>query len=86
MLITILHSRGNVMKALRLMAIYLIKVGNDFIKKPETLQSFLVDVRFSVELFKVWDRGKHDTHHIVGLVVKILQDKTLNSAWKDLNI
>lgn len=53
---------------------YLIKVSNDFIEEPEALQSFFVDVRFGVELFKIWNGCKHDAHQVVGLVVQILQD------------
>lgn len=55
--------------------LYLIKVSNDFIEQPETFQSFLVDVRFGVELFKIWDGRKHDAHQVVGLVIQILRDR-----------
>lgn len=64
---------------------YLIKVSNDFIEEPETLQSFFVDVRFGVELFKIWDGCKHDAHQVVGLVVQILQDmkvREITQMWK----
>lgn len=59
----------------RFFLFYLIKVSNDFIEEPEALQSFFIDVGFGVELFKIWDRGKHDAHQVVGLVVQILPDK-----------
>lgn len=60
--------------------IYLIKISNDFVEEPEALQSFFVDVRFGVELFKVRDGSEHDTHQVIGLVVQILQDKKRQNA------
>lgn len=51
---------------------YLIKVRYDFIQQTETLQSFLIDIRLCVKLFKVRDGGKHHTHRLVGLVIKVL--------------
>lgn len=63
------------------MGFYLIKISNDFIEEPETLKSFFVDVRFSVELFKVWDGGEHDTHQVIGLVIQILHDQKQILVW-----
>lgn len=58
-------------------SLYLVKISDDFVKQPQALQSFLVDVRLGVELFKVWDGGEHDTNQVVGLVVEILQHTTV---------
>lgn len=60
--------------------LYLIKICNDFVEEPEALQSFFVDVRLGVKLFKVRDGGEHDTDQVVGLVVQILQDKRRQTA------
>lgn len=51
---------------------YLIKVGYDLIEQTEALQSFLIDIRLGVELFKVRDGGEHHTHGLVRLVIKVL--------------
>lgn len=51
---------------------YLIKVGYDLIEQTEALQSFLIDIRLGVELFKVRDGGEHHTHRLVRLVIKVL--------------
>lgn len=51
---------------------YLIKVRYDLIEQTETLQSFLIDIRLGIKLFKVRDGGEHHTHRLVRLVIKVL--------------
>lgn len=74
--ISAVHVRHSV-KAARLKDIYFIKISNDFVEQPEALQSFLVDVRFGVKLFKVRNGGEHDAHQVIGLVIQVLRDKTV---------
>lgn len=51
---------------------HLIKISNDLIEQPQTLEALMVDVGFRIELLKVRDRGKEHTHTFVGLVVEVL--------------
>lgn len=44
------------------MICYLVKVRYDLIEQTETLQSFLIDIRLGVKLFKVRDGSKHHAH------------------------
>lgn len=76
MLISAVHARRCV-KVARLKDLYFIKISNDFVEQPEALQSFFVDVRLGVKLFKVRDGGEHDAHQVIGLVIQVLRDKTV---------
>lgn len=51
---------------------HLIKISNDLVEQPQTLQPLMVDVRFRVEFLKVRDRRKEDADTSVGLVVEVL--------------
>lgn len=59
------------------LGVHLVKISNYLIEQPQTLQSFMVDVRFRVEFLKVRHRCKEDTHTFVGLVVEVLRGETL---------
>lgn len=52
---------------------HLIKVGNDLIEKPQTLNTHVVAIQFYVEVVEVGDGGKHDAHLGVGLVIEVLK-------------
>lgn len=50
-----------------------VKVRDDLIENPETLDSSIVDALFSVEIRKVGDGSKHHPYFIVRLTVQLLQ-------------
>jgi len=52
--------------------VYLIKICNNLIEEPETLQPLLINVRFCVKFLEVWDGREHHTHQIVRLMVEVL--------------
>lgn len=52
---------------------HLIKVGNDLIEEPQTLNAHVVAIQFYVEVIEVGDGGEHDAHLGVGLVIEVLQ-------------
>lgn len=52
--------------------VHLVKVCNDLIEQPKTLQPLTVDVGLRVKLLEVRDRSKEDTDTLIGLVVEIL--------------
>lgn len=54
---------------------HLIKVSDDLIEEPQTLQSFFIDVTLSVELFEVWHRGEHHTYTVIRLIVEVLEKR-----------
>lgn len=53
----------------------LVKVGDDLIEEPQTLQSFFIDVTLRVELFEVRHRGKHHTYAVIWLIVQVLEKR-----------
>lgn len=52
---------------------HLIKVSNDLIEEPQTLNAHVVAIQFYVEVVEVGDGGEHDSHLGVGLVIEVLQ-------------
>lgn len=60
---------------------HLIKVGNDLVEKPQTLQALLVDVTLGVKLLEVRHGGEHHTHAVVRLIVEILWAKTHDNGF-----
>lgn len=52
---------------------HLIKVGNDLVEEPQTLNAHVVAIQFYVEVIEVGDGGEHDAHLGVGLVIEVLQ-------------
>lgn len=52
---------------------YTIKVGNDFIEEPQTLNPPVVDAFLSVEIREVWYGCEHDSNLIIGLAVELLK-------------
>lgn len=55
-----------------------VKVRDDFIEDPETLDASVVDALLSIEIREVWDRGKHHAYFIVGLTVQLLSVKDMS--------
>lgn len=56
----------------RLRDTHCIKVCDDLIEEPQTLYTHVVSIQFDVEVVKIWDGGKQDTHLRVGLIVQVL--------------
>ncbi len=56
---------------------YLVKIADDLIEKPETLESLLVDVVLVVELLVVRDGREHDGHVLVAFAVQVLETNEL---------
>lgn len=56
---------------------HLIKVGDDLIEQPQTLNSHVVSIQLDVEVIKVGDRGEQHSDLSVRLVVQILQGRTI---------
>lgn len=52
-----------------------VKVRDDFIEDPETLDAPVVDALFGIEIREVWDGGKHHAYFIVRLTVQLLSVK-----------
>lgn len=52
---------------------HLIKVSNDLIEKPQTLNPHVVAIQLDVEVIEVGDGSEHDAHLGVGLVIEVLQ-------------
>ena len=52
----------------------LVEVSDDLVQQSQALHSLIVAVQFDVEFVEVGNRGKHDTHFGVGLVIQILRD------------
>lgn len=42
-----------------------VKVGDDLIEEPQTLNAPIVDALLRVEVREVWDRGKHYSNLII---------------------
>lgn len=55
------HARGCQVTAMT----YTVKVRDDLIENPETLDASIIDAFLSVEIRKVWDGGKHHTNFII---------------------
>lgn len=53
---------------------YLIKVGDDLIEQPQTLDPHVVSVQLNVKVVEVGDGREEHADLRVGLVVEILQD------------
>lgn len=59
---------GKIVKAIT----YTIKIRDNFIQKPQTLNTPIVNALLCVKVREIWDRGKHDSNFIIGLAVKFL--------------
>lgn len=55
-----------------ILAQQLIKVGDNFVEKPQTFYSFVIRFQFNVKLGKVWNGGEHDANTFALLVVQFL--------------
>lgn len=55
---------------------YLIKVSNDLVEQPQTLDTHVVSVQLDVKVIEVCDGRKKHADLRVGLVVEILQGAT----------
>lgn len=53
----------------------LIKVGNDLVEQPETLDAHVVPVQLDVEVVEVGDGGEQHSDLSIGLVVQVLQGR-----------
>lgn len=51
---------------------YTIKVWDNFIEEPQTLNTPIVDALLCVEVGEIWDRCEHDPNLIIGLAVQFL--------------
>lgn len=51
---------------------YTIKVRDNFIEEPQTLNTPIVDALLCVEVREIWNRGEHDPNLIIGLAVQFL--------------
>lgn len=54
---------------------HLIKASNDLIKQSEAVHSFMFDLFLLKVLIEPSNWGKHNTHFIIGLRVKLLKRK-----------
>lgn len=61
---------------------YLVKVGNNFIQKSETFDTFVIGLQFNVELAEVGYGCKHYACIITLFVVQVLQDNKFQSKFK----
>ena len=61
--------------------IYLIKASNDLIQESQAVHSFMFDLFLLKVLIEASDGGKHDTHFIIGLWVKLLEWKMLPQTF-----
>ena len=59
---------------------HLIKIGNDLVKQPQTLDTLIVAIQFHVELMIVGDRRKHNANTRVALMVEVLRQSVLCCA------
>lgn len=55
---------------------HLVKVGNNFVEKPEALDSLVVHLGLGVEVGEARDGCKHHAHGVVGLGVQLLWGQT----------
>ena len=51
----------------------LVKVSDDLVEKPQTLDALVITLQLHVEFGKVRDRRKHHAHILTALVVQLLQ-------------
>jgi len=54
---------------------YLVEVCDDFVEKPKTLHSLVVEVQLGVELVEVGDGSEDDAHVAVALTVQLLRGR-----------
>lgn len=54
---------------------HLIKVSDDLIEQPETLDAHVVPVQLDVEVVEVGDGGEQHSDLSVGLVVQVLEGR-----------
>ena len=59
---------------------HLIKIGDDLVKQPETLDALIVAIQFHVEFVVVGDGRKHDANTRVALMVEVLRQSVLCCA------
>lgn len=53
----------------------LVKASNDLVQQSEAVHSFMFELFLLKVLIKPSDGGKHNTHFIIGLGVKLLNGK-----------
>lgn len=58
--------------------LHLIKVGNDLIQQSQALHSHVVAIQLDVKIVEVWDGSKEDSNLRIGLIVKVLEDRTMS--------
>ena len=59
---------------------HIIKIGNDFIKKSQAFDTFIVTLQLNIELGEIRNSRKRDTDVLTVLIIKILeinQSKTI---------
>lgn len=52
---------------------HLVKVGDDLVEQPQTLDSLVIHLSLGVEVGEAGDGGEHDSDGVVGLRVQLLQ-------------
>lgn len=58
---------------------HLIKVSDDLIEEPETLNTHVVPVQLDVEVVEVGDGGEQHSDLSVGLIVQVLEGREVKS-------
>ena len=61
-------------KTLSFFCSYLVKIADNFVEEPQTLEALLVDVVLVVKLLVVRNAGEHDGHVLVPLAVELLKN------------
>ena len=59
---------------------HLIKIGDDLVKQPETLDALIVAIQFHVEFVVVGDGREHNANTRVALMVEVLRQSVLCCA------
>ena len=48
---------------------YLVKIGNNLIKKAQTLDTLIVSIKFDIKFVEIRNRCKHDSNFCIRLMV-----------------
>ena len=59
---------------------YLVKIADNFVEEPQTLEALLVDVVLVVELLVVGDGREHHGDVLVPLVVQLLRREFIKAV------
>jgi hypothetical protein len=75
------HSPHHLVTSVALMVFtHLIKISDDLVKQPETLNTLIIAVQFHVEFMVVGDGCKHNANTFVALMVEVLRQSALCCA------